>query len=111
MARCIFTKVTIDELIESGRSEYRLGESDIVTGLAAEYAQQRNFRLIPFTPSDSESADCGEKMHSISSESAGVNSDSAGEPTPDKAIVRKAVIAALGYEPSGLDMMITKVMS
>ena len=100
MSRRVLTKITVDELIASGQTELQLGDGDIVTALAKEYAQQRGLRLVPN----------GNGAPRAATPGAAPTPDPALEPIPVAAIVRKAVIAAVGSEPAGLDAIIARVM-
>lgn len=85
MAHRVLTVSTINEALAQGKTEFALEPGDIVTPLAKEHAQQLGLRLIP----------CGGKP---------------GGAAPQAAEVRKAVIAALGREPEGLDAIIARVL-
>lgn len=93
MARRVLTVSTINEMLAQGSTELRLDPGDIVTALAREHAQQYGFRLVPAAPGATPSA-----------------AMPAAKPA-DRTTVRKAVIAALGSEPDGLDAIISRIMS
>ncbi|MDO5676750.1 MAG: hypothetical protein Q4G35_04480 [Propionibacteriaceae bacterium] len=101
MPRRILTKDTIDELLAAGTTELRLDKGDIVTALAKEYALERGLRLVP-AGADAPAA------------APAAPAAPAAAPTGDAAVtgaaVRKAVVAALGYEPDGLDAAISKAL-
>lgn len=100
MPRRILTKETIDELLASGTTEVRLGKGDIVTDLAKEYALERGLRLVP-----------GNGDAPAATQPGGAPTpEPEAEPIPTGAAVRKAVVAALGYEPEGLDSAISKAL-
>lgn len=101
MSRRVLTKSTIDELLASGQSELQLEATDIVTALAKEYAQQRGLRLVPAANGGAPAA---------ATPGAAPTPQPALEPIPDAAVVRKAVIAAIGHEPADLDAIIARVM-
>lgn len=92
MSRRILTKDSIDELLASGSTEVRLNKGDIVTELAREYAQERGVRLVP------------------ANEGSAPDGAAPVSPGATGAAVRKAVVAALGYEPDGLDAAISKAL-
>lgn len=134
MSRRVITKVTVDKMIADKQMELILEPSDIVTALAKEYAQQRGVRLVPaanaqapggqFKPQPQEIPSAQEHSDSqlekpvseladekvAGTPGAPVTPEPALEPIPDHAAVRKAVIAAVGYEPKNLDALISKVM-
>ncbi len=91
MSRRVITKVTIDEAPASGSKQCVVGERDIVTALAKEYAMERGVRL-------------------VSSGAAPEVPASTGASAGDAEQVRAAVIAALGHEPAGLGAAIDKVL-
>ena len=100
MPRRILTKDTIDELLATGVTEVRLEQGDIVTALAKEYALERGLRLVPggtAAPVATQPGAAPEPAPSVA-------------PIPMGAAVRKAVVAALGYEPEGLDAAIAKAL-
>lgn len=96
MARRVLTVTTINELLSQGCTELRLDPGDIVTALAKEHAQQRGLRLVPATPG---------------AVTAAAAAPGSAPKQADRATVRKAVIAALGSEPDGLDAIIARIMS
>lgn len=100
MARRVLTKESIDQLLASGTTEVRLAPGDIVTALAKEYALDHGLRLVPAPVAAAPSA------HSPAAQPPAQSSGSAGV----GAEVRKAVVAALGYEPDGLDSAINKAL-
>lgn len=117
MSRRVLTRSTIDQMIVEGVKEYQLNDADIVTPLAKEYAQQRGVRLIPADAvriSGGLSVDRAERPQAMSaaapSPGAAPTPEPSIEPISDHASVRKAVIAAVGYEPDGLDAIISRVM-
>ena len=119
MSRRVLTKITVDELIASGQTELQLGDGDIVTALAKEYAQQRGLRLVPAGNGGGKGNGSGLSVERPEPAAAPVPAATPGaaptpepgvEPIPDAAIVRKAVIAAVGSEPAGLDAIIARVM-
>ncbi|WIY82126.1 hypothetical protein [Propionimicrobium sp. PCR01-08-3] len=116
MSRHVITATTISELLNEGTTCLQLAPGDIITALAAEEAQSKGVRVIPAankprgndsgvspqphtqsatTPRPSEVA----QALSVEDHSDNTHSD-----------VRKAVIAALGHAPEGLDQIISKVM-
>lgn len=94
MGRQVVTKSTIDQALSEGKTELALGASDIVTALAAEYAQSRGIRLVK-----------GDAPRAATPAAA---PGPAEDPTDDLAKVRSAVVTALGYEPKGLDAAIAR---
>ena len=90
MSRRIITKADVNDALDAGEKEIRLGPSDIVTSLAADYAERRGLEL----------SRAGETAASTAGTGAG---------KPDPQAVRQAVIAALGHEPEQLDSVIAKV--
>lgn len=108
MGRVVVTVETIDHLIAQGVREHALGASDIVTALAEEYAQDKGVRL--YRPGD-EVSGSGCDGPTPGASCANFGADRQSEKTPDHAAVRTAVIAAVGYEPHGLDALISKVMN
>ena len=100
MPRRILTKDTIDELLAAGTTELRLDKGDIVTALAKEYALERGLRLDP----------AGSDAPAATQPGAAPTPAPEQEPIPTGAAVRKAVVAALGYEPDGLDAAISKAL-
>lgn len=95
MAHRVLTVTSINELLSQGCTELKLEPGDIVTALAKEHAQQRGLRLVP--------ANGGLALPAPAPQA------SAGKDT-DRAAVRKAVIAAVGHEPNGLDAIINRIM-
>ena len=93
MSRRVITKVTIDEALASGSKQCVVGERDIVTALAKEYAMERGVRLVSSGAAPEAPASTG-----------------AGAGAGDAEQVRAAVIAALGHEPAGLGAAIDKVL-
>lgn len=106
MPRRVLTKSSIDELLAGGTTELHLEADDIVTALAKEYAQQRGLRLIPAVNAAAGKASAPGAV----SPGAAPPPEPGREPIPDAAAVRKAVIAAVGYEPDGLDAIIARIM-
>lgn len=105
MARRVLTVSTINELLDQGQTELRLAPGDIVTALAKEHAQQRGLRLVPAAPGATVPT-----QTPAGSPGAAPTPQPSMEPIPGRAAVRKAVIAALGHEPDGLDAIIARVM-
>lgn len=91
MSRRIITKATIDELLIQG-DVCQLAAGDIVTALAKEYAQERGLRLVPASSASSDRS----ARHDVA------------EPDDPAAEVRRRIVAALGYEPEGLDRAIQR---
>lgn len=87
MSRRVITATTVNQLLAQQESCLQLEPGDIITALAAEDAQRKGLRVIPATATQSESVRGTEYAE-----------------------VRKAVIAALGHAPEGLDQIIAKVM-
>lgn len=100
MAHRVLTVTSINELLSQGCTELKLEPGDIVTALAKEHAQQRGLRLVPANATSAPAATPG----------AAPTPEPSLEPIPQKAAVRKAVIAALGREPEGLDAIIARIM-
>ncbi|GAA4903907.1 hypothetical protein GCM10025789_23650 [Tessaracoccus lubricantis] len=99
MPRRVLTKDTIDQLLASGTSEIRLTAGDIVTALAKEYALERGLRLVP--------------AHDASPATSARPEPTVTQPPDADGVgiaVREAVVAALGYEPDGLDSAISKAL-
>ena len=94
MSRRVITATTINELLAQGTTCLQLEPGDIVTALAAEDAQRKGLRVIPA------------KAAARAQPTGAAPSDADNE----HAEVRKAVIAALGHTPEGLDQIISKVM-
>lgn len=105
MPRRILTKDSIDELLAAGTTEVRLGKGDIVTDLAKEYALERGLRLVPGGAADAPNA-----APEATQPGGAPTPEPEAEPIPTGAAVRKAVVAALGYEPEGLDAAISKAL-
>ena len=99
MPRRILTKTDIDELLDSGATELRLAPGDIVTALAREYAQERGLTL-----AQDKDAPAAAKPAAQAASKPEADAPTTG------AAVRKAVVAALGYEPDGLDAAISKAL-
>ncbi len=97
MAHRVLTVSSINELLSQGCTELSLQPGDIVTALAKEHAQKRGLRLVPAPAS---AAPTTAVAPSVQSSTA-----------PERVAVRKAVIAALGHEPAGLDAVISRVMN
>lgn len=99
MARRVLTRVDIDQLLAAGTTQVLLAPGDIVTALAREHAQQRGLRLVPASPGATASGPTGA-------------APAASGPTPEVvAEIRRAVVAALGHEPAGLDAAIARALS
>ena len=117
MSRRVLTRSTIDQMIVDSVKEYQLDSADIVTPLAKEYAQQRGVRLIPADAARVSKPVSMDRADRPAASAAAAPSPGAAptpepsiEPISDHAAVRKAVIAAVGYEPSDLDAIISRVM-
>ncbi|MDF1490084.1 hypothetical protein [Tessaracoccus caeni] len=95
MSRRVITKVTIDEALASGSKQCVVGERDIVTALAKEYAMERGVRLV--------SSGAAPEVRAGTGTGTGASAGDAEQ-------VRAAVIAALGHEPAGLGAAIDKVL-
>ena len=89
MGRKVITKATVTEMLEAGQREYQLTDSDIVTALGKEYAQERGLRLIPAGSAPAAAA------ASTAAAQAGAEATAAE--------IRRRIVEALGYEPEGLD--------
>ena len=85
MGRKVITKATVNEMLEAGQREYQLTDSDIVTALGKEHAQERGLRLIP----------AGSAPAATAAAQAGAEATAAE--------IRSRIVEALGYEPEGLD--------
>lgn len=92
MTRRVLTKVDIEQLLAAGTTEVVLAPGDIVTAVAREHAQQRGLRLVPAAPAASGTT------------ASGATADVVAE-------IRRAVIAAVGREPAGLDAAIARALS
>ena len=93
MGKRVVTKTTIDELLASGARQVVLDPGDIVTALAREYALERGVRIVP-------------------AGAAGCAAPSAADsPTAEDAeAIRRALVAALGYEPEDLAGIIERAL-
>ncbi len=83
----------IDKLLGEGNKEFQLESGAIVTPLAAEYARERGFRLIPAQACE-----------------AAPSSPGSSEAKPTRSAIKYAVIAALGEEPPKLDAILDRVL-
>lgn len=99
MVNRVISVSLIDELLAAGHTQLRVFADNIVTPLAKEYAAEKGFALVAGAQ--------GEDAVEAPEPAAGAPSV---QPAPDPARIRKAVIAALGYEPVGLDAAIAKAM-
>lgn len=86
---------TIDELLASGQTQLRVFADNIITPLAQEYAAEKGVALVEGQ---------GDKATRAS------RPPEAPAPPIGPSRVRDAVIAALGYEPEGLDEAIARAM-
>ena len=93
MPRRVLTKVDIDQMLQTGTTEVRLGAGDIVTALAREYALDRGVRFVPY---------------SSKAESSHPSPQPVTDPLATE--IRSAVISALGEEPAGLDEIISRAL-
>lgn len=96
MGKRVVTKTTIDELLASGARQVVLDPGDIVTALAREYAQERGVRLVPAGAAACAAAD--------------VSSAGASSTAEDAEAIRRALVAALGYEPDDLAGIIERAL-
>ncbi|MFV0428632.1 MAG: hypothetical protein ACK5KO_04305 [Arachnia sp.] len=113
MSRRILTQITVDELLAAGHTELQLDEGDIVTALAKEHAQQHGLRLVPAAGGRRGvgAAAPGQPESNTSPPPASSTVEAVDERNPDATVVRRAVIAALGSEPAGLDAIIARIMN
>lgn len=97
MSRRIITAETIDEVLAAGQTQLLLEAGDIVTPLAKDYATERGLALVI---SEAGNATAASPIPAAPTLASPVSA----------AAVRRAVIAALGHEPAGLDAAIEKAM-
>ncbi len=93
MSRQVITVSTIDKLVGEGNKELQLEPGAIVTALAAEYARERGFRLIPAQACAAPPTSPGQT-----------------ETKPTRSAIKYAVVAALGEEPPKLDAILDRVL-
>lgn len=106
MSRTVITRTMVDELLAGGTTELHLEPGAIVTALAAEHAQDRGLRLIPARPT-------GTAPTPAPPAPVRAPEQTLPAPQPPGAghdAVRRAVVAALGHEPGGLDAIIDRVI-
>ena len=96
MTRRLVSVSTIEELQASGLSEVCLAPGDVVTPLARDRAQELGLDLVASSTTEEARAVTREPIQATPN-------------GPTSADVRAAVIAALGYEPAGLDQVIAEV--
>lgn len=97
MGKRVVTRATIDEHLASGVLQIAVGEGDIVTALAREYAQERGVRLVP-------------SGASVREDAGAAGSTAASPGAEDVDAIRKALVAALGYEPADLGGIIERAL-